>query len=444
MKLRSSRNWKRILTVGSLAAAICLLLHVAGVFVLVRVAAQAPPDTVISLSPGGAAMDTNFSSWVFNATVLMDTDGDGSFETNISGSASLVSQINPPSLLDSIVILGPIITIGSANTQGLGILTVSLSGDASVFDEADVIVQAGAFNRGPVLNIIDNQTVMVGTQLQFTVTGLDPDADNLTFTEAGIPGGSSFNVNNQRFKWTPTDADVGDHTATFKATDDRDPVLSDTLRVAITVEMGPEGFEPEGFKGEGEGEGEVPAGESAEGGEGEAPYVEGEGEAPAGESAEGGEGEAPAGEGEGAWGPEEEGEPDAPSGESAEGEEGEEEGGNGGGNGDGGGQQDGGYGGQAAIAADVPSLGTIRTMRDMSLMSTHAGGALTSAYYSRKAEEAVEQTLTSSVATSIVHNVVYRPVVMLLKASFLLKLGLLMAFLGLALAATRWAYRSRP
>lgn len=59
-----------------------------------------------------------------------------------------------------------------------------------------------------------------------------------------------------------------------------------------------------------------------------------------------------------------------------------------------------------------------------------------SAYYSRKAEQAVESTLSSSIATSTVQNTVYRPVVLLLDVLNVIKVGsllvVLVALIGIA------------
>jgi len=95
----------------------------------------------------------------------------------------------------------------------------------------------------------------------------------------------------------------------------------------------------------------------------------------------------------------------------------------------------------AAIASDISSLGSIRSIRDSSLTGNRTGDALMSVYYTRQAGDTVETTLTSSFATSLVKNVVYRPAIFFLRAS--LKALILAALAGLSLVATHSLRRNQ-
>ncbi len=101
------------------------------------------------------------------------------------------------------------------------------------------------------------------------------------------------------------------------------------------------------------------------------------------------------------------------------------------------------YGGQAAMASGVRSLGSFRDLRDASLTGSRTGDVLTSVYYSRQANKTVKTALGSSAVTSLVRNVVYMPAGIFLNSGLLLKTSLLGAFGGLSLLTFRSLRRRR-
>ena len=64
-------------------------------------------------------------------------------------------------------------------------------------------------NSTPVLGSIGDKTVDEGTQLQFTLTGTDPDGDPLTYSASSLPPGATFDSATQTFTWTPSFAQAG-------------------------------------------------------------------------------------------------------------------------------------------------------------------------------------------------------------------------------------------
>jgi hypothetical protein len=84
-------------------------------------------------------------------------------------------------------------------------------------------------NRPPSIAAIPNQSVVEGTQLQFTINASDPDAgQSLGFSMQGAPAGASLSAGGV-FTWTPTEAQApGSQTVTIIVTDNGTPALSAT------------------------------------------------------------------------------------------------------------------------------------------------------------------------------------------------------------------------
>lgn len=104
-------------------------------------------------------------------------------------------------------------------------------------------------NTGPpVLSSIGDRAVNVGTNLNFVISAVDPDADIVTLTVTGLPTGATFTPGNAvidpsggitympppTFSWTPTATEVGNHTVTFVANDGRGSTVSQTITIAVT------------------------------------------------------------------------------------------------------------------------------------------------------------------------------------------------------------------
>jgi murein DD-endopeptidase MepM/ murein hydrolase activator NlpD len=93
-------------------------------------------------------------------------------------------------------------------------------------------------NDPPVLDLIGNQTVDEEAQLQFTVTGGDPNdipPNTVTLSAMGLPTGATFTPTTGVFTWTPSEAQQGEYAVIFMATDDGSPNLADSETVAIAV-----------------------------------------------------------------------------------------------------------------------------------------------------------------------------------------------------------------
>ena len=87
-------------------------------------------------------------------------------------------------------------------------------------------------NQAPLLSNIGTQSANVGELLEFTVSAVDPDDDQLTYSAPNLPDGASFNAENTTFSWTPRYDQAGIYVVRFEVTDGE---LSDFEDVTITV-----------------------------------------------------------------------------------------------------------------------------------------------------------------------------------------------------------------
>ncbi|QKQ27996.1 S8 family peptidase [Candidatus Reidiella endopervernicosa] len=91
----------------------------------------------------------------------------------------------------------------------------------------------------PTLNTIDDQSVMEGEQLSFSISGTDTDGTDPLLTATGLPSGATLLDNDEGtayFLWTPSPSQTGDHSITFIATDRNDSGLTDSQTITISVE----------------------------------------------------------------------------------------------------------------------------------------------------------------------------------------------------------------
>ncbi len=119
------------------------------------------------------------------------------------------------------------------------LFTVTDDGSPSLSDSEEITITAVDVNRPPVLVPIGNKTVNEGELLEFTVTGSDPDGDNLTYSTSNLPSGANFNPVTRVFSWTPDYDQTGIYTISFTVTDDGDPPLNYSEEVTLTVESSP-------------------------------------------------------------------------------------------------------------------------------------------------------------------------------------------------------------
>ncbi|MCF7811071.1 tandem-95 repeat protein, partial [bacterium] len=106
-------------------------------------------------------------------------------------------------------------------------------GEGNLTDEETITITVHNVNRPPVLTGIGNKAAYTGSELAFTLEADDPDGDNLIFSSDDLPEGAE--INGDEFTWTPSVAQVGDHSITFIVTDDGVGHLTDDETITITV-----------------------------------------------------------------------------------------------------------------------------------------------------------------------------------------------------------------
>ena len=116
------------------------------------------------------------------------------------------------------------------------LFTLTDEGDPGLSDTEEITITVGGVNRPPILDPIGSRQVNEGAEITFTVTGSDPDGDELTYSADKLPPGASFDPATRVFSWTPGNDQSGSYpNILFTVVDDGNPVLSDTENIVITV-----------------------------------------------------------------------------------------------------------------------------------------------------------------------------------------------------------------
>jgi hypothetical protein len=105
--------------------------------------------------------------------------------------------------------------------------------DGRLSDSMNVLIKVNTvINQAPVLEQIGNQTVNVGSKLQFAINATDPDGDTLTYSASGLPANATFDPASHTFSWIPVYGQAGLYNVTFTVSD---WVLQDSKSVRIIV-----------------------------------------------------------------------------------------------------------------------------------------------------------------------------------------------------------------
>jgi hypothetical protein len=118
-----------------------------------------------------------------------------------------------------------------ANQAGNYSATFRVS-DGDLSDTETITINVSNVNQAPVLATIGNKNVDEGKLLSFTLNGIDPDGDSLTFSAAGLPNGATFSGSTRTFNWTPGTSQAGNYSVTFRVSDGD---LSDLETITISV-----------------------------------------------------------------------------------------------------------------------------------------------------------------------------------------------------------------
>jgi hypothetical protein len=103
-------------------------------------------------------------------------------------------------------------------------------------DFETISITVTSVNSPPQLTPIGPKTVLVGSLLDFTVQATDVNNDTLTYTVSSIPVGATFDTGVQRFTWTPTTGQLGDHLVTFIVSDGNGGSDAETITITVTAD----------------------------------------------------------------------------------------------------------------------------------------------------------------------------------------------------------------
>ncbi|MCK4632030.1 MAG: hypothetical protein KAT79_02100 [candidate division Zixibacteria bacterium] len=166
----------------------------------------------------------------------------GGTPVDIFGSGFDISGVNPvvgSFSLTSITAISPFHISGVTQSGAIGLADVSVTNLSSGLI-SNILIGGFTYdaNGAPVLAPIAAQQVTEGQPLSFGISATDPEAGIPVLTSSTLPGLAAFTDNldgTGSFDWTPTYLEAGVYNVTFYATDDVDPLLVDSIAVAITV-----------------------------------------------------------------------------------------------------------------------------------------------------------------------------------------------------------------
>lgn len=177
------------------------------------------PDQVFEVVEGGEIeLSTSIEDREGDSyTVAWDLDGDGDFDDSAEETA----------------------TVSAVGLDGPDTHTVSIRATDSADNSSERHIDIDILNAPPVLSSPTEVEVLINEELTYTPAVEDPGGDTVTVEVLDRPPGMIL-LAEGAVRWTPLDDDVGDHTLTFKATDDDDDpdIVGDgdaELVVTITV-----------------------------------------------------------------------------------------------------------------------------------------------------------------------------------------------------------------
>ncbi len=181
------------------------------------------------IDAGAPNMDWGQEVWPHGKRINMGAYG-GTAQASLSSSG--IGDIRDLNNDDSITSDDVLLLVDKWNCSDVP-LKEDLNLDGIV-DSNDLIFFEGNWpensnNIVPVLDLIEDRYANVGQSLNFSVSAVDSDGDELVYLAAGLPEGATFE--NQVFSWTPQQA--GLYSITFIAGDSKS---LNSMTVLIIVE----------------------------------------------------------------------------------------------------------------------------------------------------------------------------------------------------------------
>ena len=77
------------------------------------------------------------------------------------------------------------------------------------------------------------QVVTEGAPLSLTLSGTDPDGEQLIFSASGLPDGATLDPPTGAFSWTPNSEQAGTYSITFTVTDPTGRSASESITITV-------------------------------------------------------------------------------------------------------------------------------------------------------------------------------------------------------------------
>lgn len=109
---------------------------------------------------------------------------------------------------------------GTPDNDDVGNHDVTLSVfDGTVTVDQEFVIAVGNVNDPPIVTSEPDTSASPGSAYEYTITAVDLDGDNLTYSAPVLPGWLTFNSSSHLLSATPGDDDVGLHDVTLRVTD---------------------------------------------------------------------------------------------------------------------------------------------------------------------------------------------------------------------------------
>jgi hypothetical protein len=162
-----------------------------------------------------------------NGTSSFDPDGD-SISHHWEQTAGASVTISNPTAASPVFTAPPV--------QELTILTFQLTvSDGLVDSSASVDMTVIKPNRPPVLSMIGDKTVTIGSTLTFIVSASDLDGDPLIYSVAPLPANAAFDASTRVFAFTPAASQVGSFSLAIAASDGKGGTATETITITVTA-----------------------------------------------------------------------------------------------------------------------------------------------------------------------------------------------------------------
>jgi hypothetical protein len=163
------------------------------------------------------------------ATIGSDPDGDALTYSVTSGPTGLSVNASTGA-----------VSWTPTEAQGPGVYPVTIRAtDAGLlFGEASFTITVTEVNAAPSLAAIDDRTVHRGETVTLTASATDPDlpANTLLYSLLSGPANATLAAAGGGFSWTPSVADVGDHTVTIGVSDGAGGTATTSFTIHVVVD----------------------------------------------------------------------------------------------------------------------------------------------------------------------------------------------------------------